>query len=404
MSEPPKPEAPAEEPAKAGIVQAGEIRLSTIESLRALGALGIFMAHAYALATQFDVLSVRSTGGIIAAQGAIGLTLFFSLSGYLFFWPFARSIFVKRRRLDIRQYAINRALRVLPLYVIAVTILMIWIENGGTLENWIRYATLTTNFDLASLTMDTPLWTVPVEIHFYILLPFLAIGFGAISGGRLWPSVLILLVMGSFSYWVLETQTDVVYADALGKSLIARFYAFVPGMMVALLRVHWTRSGPPQWLRGPRGRADLWLLAALVLLALNGVNWEYSIINSGLPEELPGMALLIAAFVVPQLAPGLGVRVLTWRPLAALGVVSYSFYVWHRVVLVEVAGHDRWPPVELVAVALPITIAVSFVSYKLIEEPFLRLRRGWGGGADERLGDKPRSGADSTAPAQAGGG
>ena len=65
-----------------------------------------------------------------------------------------------------------------------------------------------------------------------------------------------------------------------------------------------------------------------------------------------------------------------WRPLALLGTASYSLYLWH-LPLIEAIGSAEWSFLGLLAVAGPACVAVAFVSYRLVEEPFLRLRTRW---------------------------
>jgi peptidoglycan/LPS O-acetylase OafA/YrhL len=83
---------------------------------------------------------------------------------------------------------------------------------------------------------------------------------------------------------------------------------------------------------------------------------------------------MVAACVLP-LRPGRLVRALEWKPLAAVGVVSYSLYMWHFPLVVHLtsAGHMLRSFVLLV----PLSLAVACVSYFAIEAPFLRLRRRW---------------------------
>jgi peptidoglycan/LPS O-acetylase OafA/YrhL len=82
---------------------------------------------------------------------------------------------------------------------------------------------------------------------------------------------------------------------------------------------------------------------------------------------------------VLPLRRGLVSKLLAWRPLSALGVASYSLYIWHLPVLRAV---DGWPTLRSSYVVLgvvggAICVAVAAASYAVIERPFLRLRKTW---------------------------
>ena len=60
-----------------------------------------------------------------------------------------------------------------------------------------------------------------------------------------------------------------------------------------------------------------------------------------------------------------------------LGVASYSLYLWHGPIVLKLGEHLSFVPLEFVSLAVCIPIAL--LSYRLIETPFLRLRRRWQG-------------------------
>jgi hypothetical protein len=88
--------------------------------------------------------------------------------------------------------------------------------------------------------------------------------------------------------------------------------------------------------------------------------------------------LIVGACVLP-LRTGALVRMLEWRPLAVIGVASYSLYLWHDPVLKALARSSWAPPgfLGLLVVGLPLCCLVALASYALIEAPFLQLRRRW---------------------------
>src|SRR5581483_8489917 len=112
--------------------------------------------------------------------GGFGVFLFFALSGYLLYLPFARSTFGGSRPVDLRRYARNRVVRILPLYyVVAVSYL---IASGAPIRQWAAFLTFTENFSRSTLgQVDGPMWSLVVELLFYALLPLIAMAVAWLS-------------------------------------------------------------------------------------------------------------------------------------------------------------------------------------------------------------------------------
>src|SRR4051812_5781150 len=91
------------------VVQAGGRRPARVESLRALAALAVAAAHAWGLAHAYQPATRESYFGRVVFGGGFGVFLFFALSGYLLFWPFARRYFGGGAPIDLGRYAFNRA-------------------------------------------------------------------------------------------------------------------------------------------------------------------------------------------------------------------------------------------------------------------------------------------------------
>jgi peptidoglycan/LPS O-acetylase OafA/YrhL len=153
-------------------------------------------------------------------------------------------------------------------------------------------------------------------------------------------------------------------------SLPATFVFFVPGMLLAVLETQWESVAP----RLRRGLLTPWAWFAAGVALWLVVTWRYD-----LDVLLVPAAFVMVGSVVLPMRRGVVHRVLEWRPLAAVGVASYSLYLWHFPIVTHV-GTASWAPHDytgLLVVCVPFSVAVALVSYRVVEAPFLRLRRAW---------------------------
>jgi peptidoglycan/LPS O-acetylase OafA/YrhL len=361
---------------EARIYQAGEARLASMESLRALAALAVLVAHVFGVAylwrpAIYDGLLPRTILG-----GGFAVYLFFALSGYLLYLPFARRDFAAGSSIRLTRYLGNRAVRILPLYYAVLIVILVTTQHGGTFEQWWRFAVFGESFSRHTVaTVDGPMWSLVVELHFYLLLPVLAAGIRLIARRSFARAgfVLAVLALASLAMRFALVLHPAHHDPRWEYSLPTTFVFFVSGLALALVRVNWD-GGTPAWLRGPLRNGNAWLLASGPLWLLTF--WRYDL----------DVAAAVASFLVVgaaglPLRRGRLVRCLDWRPLALLGTASYSLYLWHLPIVQQVAGAG-WSPtgfLPLLAILVPICIVVALVSYAAIEEPFLRLRRSWSG-------------------------
>lgn len=359
------------------IDQAGELRSVRVESLRALGVLGVVVAHVMVWSYEYgSEISWGFRAMDLVTQASP--FLLFVLSGCLLYGPFARRDLGRGDPINLRRYVTNRALRILPVYYAVLLVLLVFQERGGTLEEWAIYASFSQNFVVfPSYQINRVMWYMAIEVHFYVLLPLLAFLLArAGSRGRA-ALLLVLLGLASFIFFVFAWHVDPTPDPFWRFSLPATFFFLAGGMLLALLRLSWEERRPG-WLRGPLASTDLWIAASAGVLALM-VFGRYSLPSVNAMVSILLISVLLAGACVLPLRPGPLVRVLEWPPLAVVGVASYSLYLWHEPILKALA-RGPWAPLGfagLLAVGLPLSCLVAFASYTLIEAPFLRLRRRW---------------------------
>lgn len=351
--------------------QAGELRSAPVESLRALAALAVLEGHVFGTSRGYGPSAYDTWWHRSLLGGGFGVFLFFTLSGYLLYLPFARAGFGAGRPVQLGRYARNRLLRVLPLYyVVAVSYLIVMHAPGF---DWAAFLLFGENFFHRTVgQIDGPMWSLVVEVLFYVLLPFLAAALARLSGRSLWRAAAGLAVLGGVAAgyrWAAYLHS--AHPSALVQyNLPATFYFFVPGMLLALLKVGAEKGHLPR-LPGIAGSRWAWVVASAACWAVVFDHYDWDLLLGA------GSFLLLGACVLPLRGAGV-VRVLGWKPLAALGVASYSLYLWHLPIVNRMARAHLGGYVGHLVVDGVVCIALAGASYALVERPFLRLRTRWG--------------------------
>ncbi|HEY7126578.1 MAG TPA: acyltransferase [Ktedonobacterales bacterium] len=128
----------------------------------------------------------------LLGSGFSGVFLFFVLSGFLLFLPYARALLSGQRWPSAREFYRRRALRILPAYYVSLAFVLLTqvalVTRLGSptlvyLLALLLHDTRIEAFNLA-VALNLPLWTLAVEWQFYLLLPWLALGLAKLAKGR----------------------------------------------------------------------------------------------------------------------------------------------------------------------------------------------------------------------------
>lgn len=320
----------------------------------------------------------------------LAVAVFFSLSGFLLWRPHAAAARGLAPAPPVRRYLLHRAARILPAYWVVVTVVLLLLpEAGGGLRVWVANLTLVQVFVPLTLTQGmTQMWSLSVEIAFYLLLPFIGLAMAGLRGHRArWRVTLVTVVCVlslGWTYLPVPTEDGVNIENWLPGYLPW----FGVGMVIAEWAVQTSTQGravnPPGRLAAAVIRtADhrrLLLLAAAVCFALSATElagprglvtpepWQFAVRIA--------LGAVIAFALIAPLVLGAAVRA-PWlsSPLAlTLGRWSYGLFMWHLAVLAVVFPVFGITPfsggfVEVTLLTLVLSIPVAAASYALIEEP-----------------------------------
>jgi peptidoglycan/LPS O-acetylase OafA/YrhL len=323
--------------------------------------------------------------------GWVGVDLFFVLSGFLI-----TGILLDAKGGEgyFRRFYTRRVLRIVPLYVACIAFL-IWVmplvsvtapdQSLARTQGW--YWTYMVNVLIArrgwgaAVANSGHLWSLAFEEQFYIIWPALVFVLSrralirASAGLVIASSVLrAALVLGDTSwtaiYVLLPTRMDTLAIGAL---------------LAGLAR------DPAAWRRIQRGVVPGAFAATLVLGFLFV---RESLVRSGRLTEIagyPALAVLAGAAIVNATAApagSLSARIWTNAALRFFGRYSYGLYVWHHLIIPPLLQH-AFPARALAPIggshlpgyvlfggaALVASVGAARVSWVVIEEPFLRMKR-----------------------------
>ena len=305
--------------------QLGQGRSAGLDALRAAACLAVVLFHSHSVAhVGFGPLDPLISGG------DTGVWIFFALSGYLLYRPFLT------RTVDLRSYGLKRAARILPGYYIALVALFLMIGSRLPLEHPLAYLSITSSYDGPLRLFLGPAWTLSAEVLFYVTLPLIA----RLAANREVKLLLILAglsMVGSVAYRYSATEANYWLVDAY--PLV--FFAFVPGMLVAVLEVR----RPATFAELAKGR---YLVMGLAYIAFGMLTSVYPI---------PLGAVLGTPLVIGWL---LHHRVPGERALVFAGGASYALYLWNY----DLLGAFGLP-------GLAIAFVGSALSWTLVERPVL---------------------------------
>jgi len=363
-----------------------------LTGLRGLAALGVVLLHAHMLAGHPP--DVPAPLAYLFNMGWSGVDVFFTLSAFLLTLPFVEAQERGAVEPSLRAYWRHRAWRILPAYWTQVAILLALAFAGITAASlWDRpdaASVLRTALFLYNLAPGygaavPTWWTLPVEIGFYLLLPVFA---RLLRPGR-WGWLLLAIAASlAWRWWVCSAGLGRELEVYWGDQLPGRLHQFVVGMLAAWLLVR-QRARLAAWT--PRQRELLGAAAVVLFMALPALGLPFEgRPYSGAPTAHPFLLAwhLYASVVVVVLllalasGPSRLARVFGADWLRAIGLVSYSLYLWHYPVMTllreNLGGHDRvqsaFTPFLFQAVLFSLLVAAA--SWWLVERPAqLRGRR-----------------------------
>jgi peptidoglycan/LPS O-acetylase OafA/YrhL len=354
--------------AHAGRVASAGVHLPSLDGIRALSFGLVFLGHA-------------GLTRIVPAQ--FGVTVFFFLSGYLI-TTLLRLELQKTRTISLKNFYLRRVLRILPPFylVFAFALFAWWIgllpapsEPQSVVALLLHYSNyyIVVYDNHGFLTGTGVYWSLAVEEHFYLLFPLIylclnRIGFAARSQAAI-LLLLCLMILAWRCVLVFEYHVSFLRTSVASDT---RFDSLLFGCVLALY-------GNPALDKSVFSER-VWKYV-LFPLGLAGLLLSFAIRDESFRETirytLQGLSLIplfVCAVRYPDWPP---IVPLNFRPIVFVGVLSYSLYLMHLIVLGALAENlgSRLPAAAQAVIALAISLVLAWLMFEIVEKPCAKLRR-----------------------------
>ena len=361
----------------------GRPRLGALDGMRGAAALGIIAIHVWMFLPDRGLATPGTLSDELMGQLRLGMPMFFVLSGYLIFRPYAAAAIEGRPLPRLGVYALRRVARVGPAYWIAILLTAAVLAGLGS--GYAQPASVLPSFLLflqvydpsAMGRLNPPTWTVAVEASFYLLVPLFAILVAALTSRMRDPGRRRAVLAVACGGLLLTGATVLGLASLNGwgvdvrHTLPARLASFGAGMLVAVL-AHDRRTSR---------RGTVALAAAGTALVLAEAGWLVSDLGPAAmhlalvdtPASI-GFALVIAAVATGRLP---GAVVFERGPLQWYGTLSFGVYLTHFPVIYVLRTLERFPdgPVAAIGLVLGISTVLAIVSWHVVEKPAIAWAR-----------------------------
>lgn len=343
--------------------RAGIEYVAGLDGLRALAVMTVMAFH---------------LGWSLVPGGAFGVSLFFTLSGYLI-TQVMMADHDRVGKVDLKRFWTRRLRRLVPgsivcLIAVAVVALCGLLEGNrlrgdllaalGYSANW-RFATAETTY--AQLFESTPspvlhFWSLAIEEQFYVIFPLLMVVL--LRWRKLLVPTLALLTGASVAAMILTSSRNLAYYGTHTRAA----ELLIGALLALVIPVSKQLSTAVQKIVASLGAVAF---VAFLYIATNAHTSDAWLYQGG----LSGFSLISSVLIIAVLVPGPLRLLMSSRPMVAIGRITYSLYLFHWPVFV-VLNEDRmgFDGVALSLTRIAVTVLLAGLSAWLIENP-VRFRK-----------------------------
>jgi peptidoglycan/LPS O-acetylase OafA/YrhL len=349
------------------IVPKGGLYIPSLDGIRAISFFLVFFAHAGL--------------GKVLVPGGFGVTIFFLLSGFLI-TTLLRLEYQRSTRISLKDFYLRRALRILPpLYVtLALSVLLMTLGKvstgipiAATLSQALQYANYYQIYADNQVAMPGTgvFWSLAVEEHFYLLFPLFYVWTSRRLSNAQQVFVLLMLCAAALAWRCLLFFYFHSSFDRIYLATDTRFDSILLGCILAI-------AASPV-LRDPLHERLIlqlhWLVPASLAVLIATFLYRSEGFRSTLRYSLQGLALMPLFIAAIHLQGSLVVKVLNLAWVRFLGVLSYSLYLCHSIILEAIIRIWARGPVFTAAAGIICALIFAIFVHYAVERPCTRARK-----------------------------
>ena len=328
------------------------IKFGSLDGVRGLAALLVLAQHT----------GLTKTGGIF------GVWLFFCLSGFLLASPFIRQPSLALSRSYMANYLLRRIKRIVPMYYVMITVTILFL---GKIGDAIRHYLF--------LQADGHFWSISQEMFFYLILPLVMALSYLLCRNRLLVHALFLAGCALAAHRFLTIDLVALYGN--GAHLKPFAGIFLTGVAAAFA-YNYITTRFDSTLQHPLSTALFSLIGIVILcscLVMSAHPFEH--LDHLNPWRRPGIFGLGAGlFILATMLArnSLLDKAMNLLPLKAVGIVGYSYYLLHPIIIECVRSTTRYfwdynpTGIDIFLISGIATYLVTIFTYSYIERPFIR--------------------------------
>jgi peptidoglycan/LPS O-acetylase OafA/YrhL len=335
-------------------------RIPSLDGLRAISIAFVFVGHL--AGTRGFPLSAPAGNALNIAE--LGVHVFFVISGYLITRLLLHEV-ARTGRVNLGAFYLRRTLRIFPpYYTLLAALLAAHLAGIVALhqDDILRAATYTTNYDEGRSWFVGHTWSLSVEEQFYLIWPAVVLLARSRKAIVIAAAVVLLAPVIRIAEWELMRWAG----DGIGARFETVADAIAVGCVLAGVRarLHATRV----YMRALASPA--FLLVPLATFAANTLA-QHPLVYFGAAFSLVNVGVALCIDWCVTFSEGTLGRLLNARPLVFVGWLSYSLYLWQQ------PFFNRASSAAVAAFPLNLALAcgLALLSYYLVEQPSLRLRR-----------------------------